>query len=91
MHQEVKKEVILCGNDQNQKHSKEIQESQRSEIQVLKEVSMKTVSSEIMPYCLLEMYQYFKEHHCLQHQGWQMISSILMKEAAGSSEMLTNF
>jgi hypothetical protein len=87
----VKQEVILCGNDQNQKQSKEILEFQRSEIQVFKEVSMKTVSSGMMPHSLLEMYQYFREHHYLQHQGWQMISSTLTKEAARSSEMLTNF
>ena len=73
------------------KHSKEIQEFQRSEIQVLKVESMKTESSGMMPHSLLEMYQYFREHNCLQHQGWQTISSTLTKEAAGSAEMLTNF
>jgi hypothetical protein len=73
------------------KHSKEIQEFQQSEIQVLKVESEKTASSGKMPHSLLEMYHYFREHHCLQHQGWQTISSALTKEAVGSSEMLTNF
>jgi hypothetical protein len=72
-------------------HSQDIQEFQRSEIQVLKVVSMETVSSGMMQHSLLEMYQYFREHHCLQHQSWQVVSSTLTKEAAGSSEMLTNF
>ena len=73
------------------KHSKEIEEFQRSEIQLLKVESMKTASYGMMPHSLLEMYQYFREHHRLQHQGWQTISSALTMEAAGSSEMLTNF
>jgi hypothetical protein len=73
------------------KHSKEIQEFKWSEIQVLKVESTKTASSGMMIHNQLEMYQYFREHHCLQHQGWQTISSALTKEEAESSEMLTNF
>jgi hypothetical protein len=73
------------------KQGKEIQEFQWSEIQVLKVQSTKTASSRMMPRNLLEMYHYFREHNCLQHQGWQTNSSTLTKEAAGSAEMLTNF
>jgi hypothetical protein len=72
-------------------HSQEIHEFQRSEIQVLKVVSMKTVSYGMTQHSLLEMYQHFREHHCLQHQTWQTVSSTLTKEAAGSSDMSTNF
>jgi hypothetical protein len=72
-------------------HSQEMQEFQQSEIQVLKVESTKTMSSGMIAQSLLEMYQYFRERHCLQHQGWQTISSALTKAADGSSEMLTNF